>query len=252
MPDEIVAPVSTEPVDGSQDTSPVEPAGNGDQQTQPEKVAPSQAEIDRVVSERLARAERKWQKDLESRPEVQFFKKAGIDPATALVQWEAQATQAYEAQGLDPAIAQRLAHQQAMEQKNSQTMADMRLDIEETKLESKFEKKGLLQDFEEHKDEARDLARATGMPLERAYLAVRGDEVLTRVEKDTEQRVLNRAKERAGRGVESAEGGGEIEKLGLSAEELAFARGSGFDPKEYAALKNATDLDSYNKLKTRK
>ncbi len=238
--------------DDGQDTTSEVAAGNDGQQNQSEKKMFAQEEVDRVVTERLNRERKKWQKEIDSRPEVQFFKKAGIDPSDALNRWEAQQTQAYVDQGVDPAIAQQMAAIQAQTLQAQQGLLDTRLDVEETRLGSQLEKDGLAQDWTEIRDDVRDFARKTGLGLEQALYAVAGPKLLQKIRSNTETATLARVKERAQRGVESAEGGGELEKLGLSAEELAFARGSGYDLKEYAALKNASDLDSYLKLKSRK
>ena len=243
--------LDTDSGDGGQDIKPEVSTGDGDQ-TQPEKKMLAQDEVDRVVTERLNRERKKWQKEIDSRPEVQFFKKAGIDPSDALSRWEAQQTQAYVDQGVDPAIAQQMAAIQAQTLQAKQGLFDTRLDVEEARLGSQLEKDGLAQDWTEIRDDVRDFARKTGLGLEQALYAVAGPKLMQKIRSNTETATLARVQERAKRGVESAEGGGELEKLGLSTEELAFARGSGYDPKEYAALKNASDLDSYLKLKSRK
>lgn len=208
--------------------------------------------VKREVDRATARTAKKVQKDWENRPEVQFFKKAGIDPNEALSRWEAQQAQAYVEQGVDPAIAQQMAAIQAQTLQAQQGLLDTRLDVEEARLGAQLEKDGLAQDWSEIRDDVRDFARKTGLGLEQALYAVAGPKLLQKIRSNTEAATLARVRERAGRGVESAEGGGGLEKLGLSAEELAFARETGFDPKEYAALKNTSDLDSYLKLKSRK
>ncbi len=222
-----------------------EQTGNGGPDKTPEKQL-TQAEVDRIIQDRLARAERKWR---EKDPANQFFKKTGVDPQLAMQAWEAQQQQRLQEQGYDPVMAQQIAHQQAITLQTQQGLASVRMDVEEARLLPDLEKHGLAQDFEEVRDEAKDLASRSGLSLREAYFALRGPEALSRVSTNAEQRALARAKERQTKGVDSVEGGGELERLGLSREEIAAAQRLGMDPKRAAVLLQVKNLDDFRKLK---
>lgn len=107
-------------------------------------------------------------------------------------------------------------------------------------------------DYEEHKEDIREFADAKGMPLEQAYWAIAGPDKIEKVRSQTEQKVLQEAKNRGGLTAEGDSSTEAAQKFDLSGDEMQFLKeleeaGMGMSPEEYAELKDARSLDDYNK-----
>lgn len=101
----------------------------------------------------------------------------------------------------------------------------------------------------ELKENVMQVADAAGISVKDAYWQLHGEAKATSIQKDTEQRVLANVKARSGLGAESdLSTTEELQKLNLTAEEIAFAQKSGMDVKRYAALKGVHTLDDYERL----
>jgi hypothetical protein len=151
--------------------------------------------------------------------------------------------QQQQAHQIDPALLQT----QALAKNAAQATLETRRMVEEQAIKTN----PLYADFEQVKDQVRQYADQTGLSLEQAYWAVNGASRAKAIQQEAEQRALANVNRNRGLGAEG-DGAAEFSKLGLSAEEIAFAQATGTDPKRFAALKNATDLDSYRKLKQQK
>jgi hypothetical protein len=106
-------------------------------------------------------------------------------------------------------------------------------------------------DFDQVKDQVREFADRTGMTLSEAYWAVNGANRAKAIQQEAEQRALANIQKRQGLGAEG-DGGADLKSLGLSAEQVQFAKMAGMDPKHFAEMKQVRGLDEYRALKAKK
>lgn len=204
----------------------------------------TQADINKAVKDRLAR-ERKQTDALRSAwkaLENKGYIRRGATPEEVIEALEqAQIDELAETNPVEAARleAQRMAKAEAL---------DVRIDAAAERLAEKDPLFAELAD-PDVLESLRPMARMLGGDVKSAYLAKFGDAYAKRLAKQTEAKAMARLAEKSSRKVESGDGGGEAEKLGLNADELAVARMMGMDPKEYKALKEATDFGKYQKMK---
>lgn len=103
-------------------------------------------------------------------------------------------------------------------------------------------------DKEDTVNELVSFANQRGLTLKEAYWQLYGEKRAQEIQREVEQRVLEGVRVRSSLGAEG-DSVAELEKLGLGPDEIAFAKAQGMNPKDYAALKNVKDLDSFRALK---
>lgn len=130
----------------------------------------------------------------------------------------------------------------------AQAAAKLSLETRRMVEEQTMSRNPLYSDYDQVKDEVREVADNLGIELEKAYWVVNGQNRTKSLEKDIEKRVLANINKKRGLGAEGDGAVLEHKKLGLTAEEVQFAQKAGMDPKEYAALKGVVSLEQYEKL----
>jgi len=102
----------------------------------------------------------------------------------------------------------------------------------------------LYSDIDKKLPTVKQVAQRYGISLKQAYNMLYADEVAKRAER----RALENAKVRSGLSAERDYGVQEPTRLGLDEEEFQAAIKMGYDPRVYAALKEATNIDEYERL----
>lgn len=188
------------------------------------------------ISSRVNELNQKYRPYREVVEELQQVTGMTLDQIRAYIRQYSQ--QANVNPNVDPQLAetQRLAHTAG------QTALETRRMVEEQILKQN----PLYSDYDLVKDKVVEYADRYGLSLEQAYWAVNGANRAANIQKEVEQRTLARIKERDGLGAEG-DGAAEYKKLGLSAEEIQFAKASGMTPEEYAKMKNIKTLDEFER-----
>jgi hypothetical protein len=206
----------------------------------------TQADVDRIVKDRLDRETKKsggYKQVYDALREAGYIDK-DANPAEVL--------SALQQKRIDDAAQSgnttEVARQTAMQAAKSEAM-DVRIELTAQDL---AEKDPLLADIMDRLDEVRPLARLLGgdkAAVKNAYLAIQGEAFLERFAKQHEAKTLANIEAKQNRRVESGDAGGDGEKLGLTSDELQVAKMLDMDPKEYAAMKKTADVGSYQKMK---
>ena len=200
-------------------------------------------DVQRIIRERLKK-ERKYREAVERMAQA-----VGMDPDQVIEQINqlvamrgtapaapTPTTTASAAAPFDPAAIAQAAGQVALE---------TRREMEVYQLRQNPVYQPILDD-EEKREELIQHANRRGLSLKEAFWQLYGEEVAQRLARDAERRALENARKRAALTAESDDAVQELQKLGLTPEEVEFARRIGMDPKEYAILKEATTLDQYH------
>lgn len=228
-----------------------EPGGAGTQTPgpEPEPTEPPRLPPTKVLRQRLS-AERKARKQYEDAVK-RLARLAGTDVDTLLQQVDLaerigfapgqvatpqpQPQQPLPSQPTDPTatalLASGLAYQQALDARYAVEAAQLRQDP-------------LYADIDAKLPVVKQTAQRYGLTLRQAYNMLYADETAKRAE----QRALQSAQQRRGLTAERDLGVAEPAKLGLDDDEYDAAIRMGYDPRVYAALKKATNLDEYERL----
>jgi hypothetical protein len=239
---------------GQEPTTPNQ--GQQQQQGQPqppgEEMIPK-SRVQEIIRQRLAETRAKYQ-DYETLKGVvsQLEKLTGLTLDQLSQQLAAYEQQLVSRQvGVPPQILGQLDATQREALKAREESLNIRLDLEEERLKNSPLYADLKED-QEVRQAVREYAKRNGVSLEQAYWAVQGPKRVEQIKRETEQRVLADLKAKAAYGGVMGDSSEEIQKLGLTPEELSAARAMGMDPKEYAALKNVDNIEAYRSLKKKK
>lgn len=226
-----------EPVDGE------EPEGG---EGPPEEVIPK-SHVSKIVSERVNQLNEKYKDygrykgtierlaNMAGLTEDQFF--------TQLEQVELQ--QQAQQMGVSPEIAKRMSESQRALEDAKRVTLDMKYQMEEQTLMTN----PLYEDYNNVKDQVRQVAEASNMTLEQAYWAINGPALLEKQTKLAEHRVSHNMQHKQKRGTVEGEGGGKVSKnagAALDDRQRRMAEAMGLSADEYA-LYNDEDLD-YDKI----
>lgn len=209
--------------------------------------------VQEIIRQRIAETHAKY-KDYDTLKGLaeQLEKLTGLDVNTINQQLSAYAQQIVAHQtGIPPQLSSQLDATQREALKAREENLNIRLDLEEERLKNN-PLYADLKDNQEVRQAVRDYAKKMGVSLEQAYWAVQGSKRVEQVQRETEQRVLAELQAKAAYGGVMGDSSQEIRDLGLTPDEIGAARLLGMDPKEYAALKKAEDLDAYRSLKSKK
>lgn len=229
--------------DLEQEQEVIEEQPDEQQEDNPQGKVYTEAEVEEILKKRIYPEKQKAAREVQAYQErlTRLAQLSGttVEQLTAYL----DNPQAYVQQQRQPVDAQ-----VAMEARKAQEMAiGAYYAVEEAELKKDPRFSG----YAEVAEEVKDYAKLNGLPLKKAYLLLHGEDLLKRIEQDTEQRVLASANKRKGLGAES-DNAAEFKKLGITEEEAAFCRHSGMSIQEFAALKNASSIDAYRKLKQTK
>lgn len=233
----------------TQTTNQAGAANAGQQSGQAEKTF-TQADLDRIVKERLDRESKKhspYKDAYEAMMEAGLIDKESFaspaDVINYIKQAQVQTAKTKAEQTGDTAEFAKLTAQNAAKAE----ALDVRIDFA---AESLAEKDPLYADVLDHMDEVRPIARLFGGDVKKAYRALFGDELAKKQSAAMEAKILADLEAKKGRGVESGDAGGEGAALGLTAEEIKFAKAIyGMTPQEWAAFKKTDNYGDYQKMK---
>jgi len=189
-------------------------------------------------------------KELESRANIaeKLAKMGGLQDVNQLqAEVEKYERENYIKKGVDPQMAQYLVSQQKEMQEVKQALTKQKRDLEFDSLK----KSAFYSDAENYREELEELADKTGLSIQQAYNALRGEERAKEVEREAEQRVLNNLQKKQKTKVDTSSSGTQKPKstVKLSQAELEMAKFAGMTPTEFYNMKNAKSLDQYQKLK---
>jgi hypothetical protein len=153
--------------------------------------------------------------------------------------------------GLPPQVYNQLTQTNNEVKKVKEDNLNMRLSMEETQLKTDPVYASALSDATTLNN-VREYAKKMDCSMEQAFWATQGPNQVKQMQREMEQRIKSQYQDKLSRGNILTDVTDEVKSLGLSPTELSFCQERGFDPAEYAALKNSNDIESYRKHKNSK